>query len=86
MPTIPSIATRFTQRFGVRHPFACAGMAFAGLTPDLAIAVSKAGGIGAIGVGSTPPHVLPEYIRAVRPRRRHRSTSTASPASTTTPR
>ena len=43
MSTIPSIATRFTQRFGVRHPFACAGMAFAGLTPDLAIAVSKAG-------------------------------------------
>jgi len=66
MSTIASIATRFTQRFGVRHPFACAGMAFAGLTPDLAIAVSKAGGIGAIGVGFTPPHVLREYIRAVK--------------------
>jgi len=66
MSTIPSIATRFTQRFGVRHPFACAGMAFAGLTPDLAIAVSKAGGIGAIGVGFTPPHVLREFIRAVK--------------------
>jgi NAD(P)H-dependent flavin oxidoreductase YrpB (nitropropane dioxygenase family) len=60
--TIPSIATRFTQRFGVRHPFACAGLAFAGLTPDLAIAVSRA---GAIGVGFTPPHLLREYIRAV---------------------
>jgi NAD(P)H-dependent flavin oxidoreductase YrpB (nitropropane dioxygenase family) len=66
MSTIPSIATRFTQRFGVRHPFACAGLAFAGLTPDLAIAVSKAGGIGAIGVGFTPPHVLREFIRAVK--------------------
>jgi len=66
MSTVPSIATRFTQRFGVRHPFACAGMAFAGLTPDLAIAVSKAGGIGAIGVGVTPPSRLREYIRAVK--------------------
>jgi NAD(P)H-dependent flavin oxidoreductase YrpB (nitropropane dioxygenase family) len=66
MPIIPSIATRFTQRFGVRHPFACAGLAFAGMTPDLAIAVSKAGGIGAIGVGFTPPQVLREYIRAVK--------------------
>jgi len=66
MSTIPSIATRFTERLGIRHPFACAGMAFAGLTPDLAIAVSKAGGIGAIGVGFTPPHVLREYIRAVK--------------------
>jgi len=41
-------------------------MAFAGLTPDLAIAVSKAGGIGAIGVGVTPPSRLREYIRAVK--------------------
>ena len=40
MSIIPSIATRFTQRFRVRHPFACAGMAFAGLPPDLAFAVS----------------------------------------------
>jgi NAD(P)H-dependent flavin oxidoreductase YrpB (nitropropane dioxygenase family) len=66
MSTIPSVATRFTQRFGVPHPFACAGMAFAALTPDLAIAVSKAGGIGAIGVGFTPPQLLREYIRAVK--------------------
>ena len=66
MSTIASITTRFTQRFGVRHPFACAGMAFAGLTPDLAIAVSKAGGIGAIGVGFTPPQLLREYVRAVK--------------------
>jgi NAD(P)H-dependent flavin oxidoreductase YrpB (nitropropane dioxygenase family) len=61
-----SIATRFTQRYGVRHPFACAGMAFAGMTPDLAIAVCKAGGIGALGVGFTPPELLREYIRTIR--------------------
>jgi NAD(P)H-dependent flavin oxidoreductase YrpB (nitropropane dioxygenase family) len=41
-------------------------MAFAGLTPDLAIAVSKAGGIGAIGVGFTPPQLLREHTRAVK--------------------
>src|SRR5215831_5748649 len=66
MSTTPSIATRYTARYGVRHPFACAGLAFAGMTPDLAIAVSKAGGIGAIGVGFTPPDLLRVYIRAVK--------------------
>ena len=54
MSTTPSIATRYTARYRVRHPFACAGLAFAGMTPDLAIAVSKAGGIGSLG-GFTPP-------------------------------
>lgn len=62
----PSIVTRFTTRYGVQHPFACAGMAFAGLTPDLAIAVCQAGGIGALGVGFTPPELLREYIRTIR--------------------
>src|SRR5262249_58879574 len=66
MSLIPSLATRFTKRFGVRHPFACAGMAFAGETPDLAIAVSRAGGVGAVGVGFTPPQLLREYVRAVK--------------------
>lgn len=66
MATSASITTRFTQRYGVRHPFACAGMAFAGMTPELAIAVCKAGGIGALGVGFTPPELLREYIRAIR--------------------
>jgi len=41
-------------------------MAFAGMTPDLTIAVCKAGGIGALGVGFTPPELLREYIRAIR--------------------
>lgn len=62
----PSISTRFTQRYGVRHPFACAGMAFAGMTPELTIAVCKAGGIGALGVGFTPPELLRTYIRTIR--------------------
>ena len=29
-----SISTRMTERFGCRHPFASAGMAFAGGTAD----------------------------------------------------
>ena len=66
MTTGTSIATRLTQRFNVQHPFVCAGMAFAGMTPDLAIAVCNAGGIGGLGVGFTPPETLREYIRAIK--------------------
>jgi len=66
MATTPSISTRFTQRYDVRHPFACAGMAFAGMTPPLTIAVCMAGGIGALGVGFTPPELLREYICTIR--------------------
>ena len=35
-----NIVTRFTERFGCKHPLACAGMAFAGMT-DLALAVCR---------------------------------------------
>ena len=37
--------------FGLRYPIFCAGMGFTA-TPELAIAVSNAGGVGAIGTGS----------------------------------
>lgn len=61
-----SITTAFTKKFGVSHAFAQAGMAFAGEKPELAIAVSKAGGIGAIGVGFMPPEELRATIRTIR--------------------
>lgn len=61
-----SITTAFTQKFGLTHAFAQAGMAFAGEKPELAIAVSKAGGIGAIGVGFMPPEELRATIRTIR--------------------
>jgi NAD(P)H-dependent flavin oxidoreductase YrpB (nitropropane dioxygenase family) len=61
-----SLPTRFTGRFGCEHPFACAGMGFAGETPDLAIAVSTAGGVGAIGVGFVQPEALRTVIQVVR--------------------
>lgn len=64
-PTV-YFATRFSKRFGIAHPFAGAGLAFVGQTPNLAIAVSKAGGIGAVGVGFMPPDQLRDNIRAIR--------------------
>ena len=60
-----AIATRFTSRFGSRYPFACAGMAFAGTT-DLALAVCRGGGVGAIGVGLTPAEKLRGMVREMR--------------------
>lgn len=60
------IPTRFTRRFGVRHPFAGTGMVFAPPTPEFAIAVSNAGGIGSLAVGCTPPEQLRRYIHAIR--------------------
>lgn len=62
----PLLPTRFTDRYSVEHPFVSAGMAFAGETPELAIAVSNAGGIGAIGVGFMQPETLRETVHTVR--------------------
>lgn len=51
-----SISTKLTQRYGLSCPIVQAGMAFAGMTPPLGIAVSEAGGMGSIaGVGIIPP-------------------------------
>lgn len=58
--------TRFSKQFKIAHPFAGAGLAFVGQTPNLAIAVAKAGGLGAVGVGFMPPDQLRENIRAIR--------------------
>src|SRR5882757_1750736 len=60
-----SISTRLTERFGCRHPFASAGMAFAGSTADLALGVCAGGGIGAIGVGFTPAEQLRAIIHQI---------------------
>jgi enoyl-[acyl-carrier protein] reductase II len=51
-----SISTRLTEKYGISYPIVQAGMAFAGMTPPLGIAVSEAGGMGSIaGVGIIPP-------------------------------
>lgn len=48
------LSNSFTRRYNVRYPFACAGLAFAGMSPPLPIAVCEAGGIGAFGAGKLP--------------------------------
>ena len=54
-----AIKTKFTEKYGLETPIAQAGMAFAGMTPDLGIAVSNAGAMGSIaGVGILPPEAV----------------------------
>ncbi len=59
------INTPFTQRYGIQQPFAQAGMAFSGWSPQLAVAVSRAGGIGGIGAGLLPEPVVRQIVGAV---------------------
>jgi NAD(P)H-dependent flavin oxidoreductase YrpB (nitropropane dioxygenase family) len=59
------LVTRFTEEFALRTPIAQAGMAFVGSGPDLAIAVSNAGGLGSLGVGLMPAPALAETITAI---------------------
>jgi NAD(P)H-dependent flavin oxidoreductase YrpB (nitropropane dioxygenase family) len=61
-----ALSTRFTDAYGIRHPIAGAGMAFAGMTPGLAVAVSQAGGLGSLGVGLMPAPALAATISAIR--------------------
>ena len=60
------ITTRFTRRFNTEQPFTQAGMAFAGEKPELCIAVSKAGGVGSIGVGFMSGETLRNTIQTIR--------------------
>jgi len=61
-----TLSTRFTRAYGVTHPIAQAGMAFVGMTPDLALAVCAAGGLGSVGVGMMPAPALEATLAAVR--------------------
>ena len=60
------IDTPLTQMFGLDTPIAQAGMAFAGMTPDLAIAVSNAGALGSVAIGPMPVPVMQALIDGVR--------------------
>ncbi len=51
-------ANRFCFDYQVRLPIVGAGMAFVASSPDLAVAVAKAGGLGSIGAGMLPPPAL----------------------------
>jgi NAD(P)H-dependent flavin oxidoreductase YrpB (nitropropane dioxygenase family) len=62
----PRINTRFNQAYGVDHPIAAAGMAFAGMVPSFTVAASEAGIMGSFaGVGLMPPNILSGMLAEV---------------------
>ncbi|WP_082596133.1 nitronate monooxygenase family protein [Rhizobacter sp. Root16D2] len=61
----PSLETRLTRHYGVRHPFVGAGMGFVAL-PSLVAAVSNAGGIGVLGNGIEPPPGTQALIQSIK--------------------
>jgi NAD(P)H-dependent flavin oxidoreductase YrpB (nitropropane dioxygenase family) len=63
----PRLSNRFTRAYGIDHPIAAAGMAFAGMDPGFTIAASESGILGSFaGVGLMPPEVLAQMLAAVR--------------------
>lgn len=60
------LTTRFTEAYGLTTPIAQAGMAFVGMTPELAVAVSNAGALGSLGVGLMPAPALAQTVAAIR--------------------
>jgi nitronate monooxygenase len=59
-------ANGFLQRLGIEHPILLAPMAGSGGTPELAVAVSKAGGLGAWGGAYSKPEEIAAAIRTIR--------------------
>ncbi|WP_419913155.1 NAD(P)H-dependent flavin oxidoreductase [Hoeflea sp.] len=60
------LATRLTEKYDLSTPIVQAGMAFAGMTPPLCIAVSEAGALGSIaGVGIIPPEGVQMLVGGV---------------------
>jgi NAD(P)H-dependent flavin oxidoreductase YrpB (nitropropane dioxygenase family) len=57
--------TRITKMFGMTTPVLSAGMAFVS-RPELAAAVSNAGGMGFLAAEMTPPHEVADLVRATR--------------------
>ncbi|KAI6149562.1 2-nitropropane dioxygenase [Pisolithus tinctorius] len=60
-----TITTPVTELFGIKHPVLLAGMNVAA-GPELAAAVTNAGGLGVIGGHGYTPKVLRQQIRAVK--------------------
>ncbi|KAJ3818016.1 2-nitropropane dioxygenase [Lentinula raphanica] len=59
------ISTPVTQMFGIKHPILLAGMNVAA-GPELAAAVTNAGGLGVIGGFGYTPKILRQQIRAIK--------------------
>jgi NAD(P)H-dependent flavin oxidoreductase YrpB (nitropropane dioxygenase family) len=60
------LTTRLTTQFGFEHPIAMAGMAFAGMTPELAIAVTNAGALGSLAIGKLPGFVVADMVNGIK--------------------
>src|SRR4051812_16193725 len=60
-----ALQTRLCALLGIRYPILLAGMGRAS-TPELAAAVSNAGGLGVIGAASCGPNQLRAWIRRTR--------------------
>ena len=59
------IRTPLCEMLGIEHPIVQGGMAWAA-TPELAAAVSNAGGFGIVGAGNSPTDVVRHELRRVR--------------------
>ncbi|KAI0718335.1 2-nitropropane dioxygenase [Fomitopsis betulina] len=59
------ISTPITELFGIKHPILLAGMNVAA-GPELAAAVTNAGGLGVIGGHGYTPKILRQQIRAIK--------------------
>jgi NAD(P)H-dependent flavin oxidoreductase YrpB (nitropropane dioxygenase family) len=62
----PTISTPITELFGIKHPIMLAGMNVAA-GPELAAAVSNAGGLGVIGGLGYTPKVLRAQVHIILP-------------------
>src|SRR5690606_33573808 len=60
------LQTRLTKLLGIRHPIIQGGMSWASSNAELALAVSRAGGLGVIAAGPMYPDDLREAIAKVR--------------------
>ena len=60
------VANAFSRRLGIEHPILLAPMAGSGGTPELAPAVSNAGGLGAWGGAYAKPEEIVAAIRRIR--------------------
>src|SRR5260370_16956147 len=61
------LTTALCRQLGIEHPILNAPMGGGIAGPELAAAVSNAGGLGTLGLGALPPQFIGEQIRRPRP-------------------
>ena len=59
----PEFRTRLTDRYGMKYPIVQAGISALYVTPELAAAVSNAGGLGCLGAAPEPAEGVRNLIR-----------------------